>query len=827
MSALLSDLRYALRSLKRRPLPTLGAAVTLALGIAATSGVFSLANWLALRPLPGVGDQGGVVIADFHAERGGGVSYPNLEDLRQRLRAFSGLAAFKEAVPLVMRVEADLPRYLRGTLVSADYFSVLGVRMARGRWFTRAEEAASSGTLVTVISDGLWKTVFAADANVVGRTFTLNGLPATVVGVAPRGFHGVNLVGDQDIWVPGSALLALGHFPGDAQSILGTRRMNVFGELVGRLATGATFEQARAQLRETSTALAEVYPQENATWRKAPPSVHRADGVASAARGYVQHVLPVLMEVAGLVLLLAWANVANLFLFRGLVRQGEVTVRRALGGSSGHLIRSQIIESFLVSALAGILGLMLSVWLTSLFHGIALPGSNPMAGNQDIGQVRLDWRVIGFTEIVAVLTGLGLGALAGIVSFPHQLYEGLRAPNATASAGRGRIRGTLVVGQLAVSVALLVTTLLLVASVRNLARIPVGFDAERVTAFAMWPAYSGYSRDQSHALLSDAVSQVRSIQGVEQASLTAYTPFSVSIRDGVQQRGAEASDPLVPTVSAWVGPGYFQVMGITLLGGRGFTDDEVFLSARPGSEGVGIISASQAIKLFGTIEVVGRVVQNQRGDAAYRIIGVVQDSRWGGLLAGSEASPFYQPLPAFAEGGSILVRSDLPTRELRRAVERAVAVVAPSVPVFDVERLTDKVTRSVSEPRLLAKAALSFTLLAVVLAGVGLYVVMAFAVAERTREMGIRIAMGAQAGQIVAMVVGKALRLGSVALAAGLAGALGLSRLVASRLYGVSALDPAAYGLAAAVLLVLVLIASAVPARRATKADPIAALRAE
>jgi putative ABC transport system permease protein len=822
---MIHDLRYALRALRNRPMFTLVAVATLALGIGVTAAVFTLANGLVLRQLPGVTNQDRVAIVESGGPNAG-VSYPDLDDLQARMRGFSSLAGLTGTIPVVLQVDAEPPHLVSGTLVSSDYFSVLGVRMAKGRPFTKGEEATGADALVAVISNRVWRTVFGSDSGVVGRSVTVNGLNALVTGVAPPGFRGIERLGDLDVWLPATAQWAVGHFPNDLPTPLHTRSQKIFDQLVGRLAPGVTIGQVEAQLQSVSATLAQQFPEENERWREAPLTIHAADGVPGAAREYVRRILTILMGVAALVLALACANVTNLLLSRGVTRRGEVAVRRALGGSRGRLIGTQLMECLLLSAAAGAVGLVLAVSLASLFRGMTLPGSTPWLPDAGIRHFSLDWRVIGFTELVALLAGIVAGILPSVISTRVNLAQSLKGAGTTGVIGRGRLRGSLVAVQLAISVALLVTALLLVRTVRNLGSVPIGFDAHRVVAFTVWPPYSGFSRQESHGVLERAVSHIRSIPGVESAALTAYTPFSLAIGDGVQRKGATSSDPVAPAVSAWVGPGYFQTMGISLLVGRGFAEDEAFVPATRSSDGLAVISASQARTLFATVNVVGQAVTSEAG-FSYRVIGVARDTRWSSLLSESEPAPLYQPLFSFVEGGTILVRSRLPLSQLQPAVERAVATVAPSVPVFNGERLSDKIARSVAEQRLFAKTLSAFTLLAVTLAGIGLYAVIAFSVAERTREMGIRMALGARAGEVVAMVVGRAVKLGVASLVLGIAGAVGLSRVVASQLYGVSPLDVASYLVAVGILLVVVLVASAVPARRATEVDPVVALQAE
>lgn len=826
MEVLLADLRHTLRLLRRSPGFTAAAALTLALGLGASSAVFSVANWLALRPVPGVEDQRHLTTLALPPR--GGVSYPNLADLRERIGAFSGLAGFSGTVPIVTHREGQTPRYLRGAMVSSQYFSVLGARLTVGRWFTPDEEMVAASGLVAVISHRLWSSMFGADTGALGGSLALNGVRAVVIGVAARGFHGAELHSDQDVWVPASAMAALAHLPGDLSGVMLSRGWSVFGQLVGRLAPEATLEQAQAQVGAAAAALVEMYPEENEQWKETPPRALRFSGVPPAARDGVRRVLILLAAVTALVVVIACTNVANLLLFRGVARRGEMAVRRALGGSVAQLIRSQLIEALVIAGTAGVAGLVVGMWITDLLRGLSLPGMQSLLAQYgDIGEVRPDWRLLVFGLSIALIAGAMVGLVPAIASARVDPMSGLKGTADRGSVRAGRLHDALGAFQVAVSVTLLVGALLLVGTLRNLSRIPIGFEADRVTAFAIWPPYSGYSRERSHTLLSDVLSRVRSIPGVEDAGFTAYPPFTISIGAEPLVAGVVRSDHGVPATSAWVSSGYFRAMGIPLLAGRDFRDDEMFVRVTPNAEGVAILSASHAASLFGTTDAVGRLVSGGNPRGTYRVVGVAQDARWESLTTERWGAPFYQPPPRVVEGGTLLVRSGLGTGPLQAAVQREISALAPSVPVFDVERMSDKVARSVSVQRLLGKVLSTFALLAVTLAGVGLYAVVAFSVAGRTREFGIRIALGAPAKQVLGMVLGQGARLAGVGLAVGLGGAAALSRLVASQLYGLRALELGVYAAASLLVLSLLFLATVIPARRATRVDPMLALRAE
>jgi predicted permease len=823
MDALIHDLRYVVRQLRAKPRFTLAVLATLALGLGANAAVFSLANWVVLRPIPGVHDQGRLLVMEFRDKKTSyiqPVSYPNLADLGAGVHALSGLAGHTIATPVAVQVDNASPRYLHATFISANYFDVLGMRLAAGRPITHDDEVAAAHAPVAVISDRLWKELFGGNAAVVGQSFTIDGARTRIVGVAPAGFRGTERLGDVDIWMPGSARAASPTMARQPMSLDGRGDM-LFSELIGRLAPGATMAGARAQIQTAQHNLMAAYPKVNGRWT--PATVFEGIGIPTQKREAVRHAMVLLGGIAGIVLLIACANVANLFLFRSMGRRTEWAVRKALGAPLGRLIRLQLTEALVLASLAAVPAVLLAVWLTGLFRGNVMPGLGA------IEHIQLDWRVLAFTGAIALVTGIVSGLAPALASLRTDTVTNLKAGAAGVSRGAGWARGALATCQLAMSLSLLVVTFLLVGTVRNLHAVDVGFDADSVTTFAINPSLSGYSRGASLTVLQQSLQRIKSIPGVETVALSPAAPF-MDVPIGRARVGdAAPTDSGIPATSMWVSADYFRALGIPLLGGRTFQENETFGPFMRVEHPVAILSRTLARRLFGNVNPVGRTVAAAFTGPPARVVGVVDDSRWGSLVDEGLGPMQYYPIPnvVASTGAVMLVRSSLPVSALRTAVQHTVSEVAPSVPIFDSMRLRQRVDNSMSEERLLARLLTAFTLLAVLLAIVGLYAVIAFAVAERTRELGIRIALGARSAQILTMIVRRGALLGGIGVVAGLAGAAGLSRLVESQLFGMSALEPGVYALAAALLLALVVVASIIPARHATRVDPVTALRSE
>lgn len=822
MDALLADLRYVVRQLRTRPRFTLAVLVTIALGIGANVAVFSLANWVVLRPVLGVSGQERLVVIesrrDDELQSILPVSYPNLRDLATSTPGLDGLAGATDPLPAAIYRDGGEPRYLRVTYTSSNYFDVLGTRLAEGRAYTSEEELAASSAPVAVISDQLRRQAFGEDAVAIGRAITVNGRRATIVGVAPAGFRGIDRLGDADIWMPATAMVRPGS---GGHPSLDDRRSVVFYRLIGRLAPGTTVEQLRTRIGAVAANLVKSYPEANARWT--PPTVSEGIGVPTQERDAVRRTMLLLAGIAGIVLLVTCANVANLFLFRGMGRRTEWAVRRALGASAGRLIRLQLAESLVLSFIAAIPAVLIALWLTSLFRGKVMPGLG------EIDTIGIDWRVLAFAGLIALMTGFVSGLVPAVAALRADAAVDIKAGAAGVSRRSGSLRALLASGQLALALSLLVTAFLLVGTVRNLRAVDVGFDADSVTSFTINPMLSGYSRDASLGVIRESLRRIQAIPGVDEAALSPVAPFMSTVIGRAKTGEAAPNDTGIAATSAWVSAEYFRALGIPLLEGRTFDESEEFFSIGKPRQPVAIVSRTLARRLFGDTDPLGRTVAPAFGGPPARVIGVVDDSRWGSLVDEGLGPMQYYPIPdaVVVSGATFIVRSSLAPSTLRAAVQRAVNESAPSVPLFDAMRLRQRVDQTMSEQRLLAQLLGSFSLLAVVLATVGLYSVIAFSVAERTKELGIRMALGARSEQILAMVVRRGALLGACGVAFGIAGALALSRLVSSQLFGVSSAEPLIYSLSAVLLFALVLIASLIPARQATRLDPVAALRTE
>lgn len=821
MSTFLQDLRYAARALRRSPGFALVAVLTLALGIGANTTIFNIANWVLLRPIPGIADPEELAVVQFQKDDGNstGISYPNLVDLREAAPALSGLVG---SAPASLQVSAENaePLSLFGEAVTGGYFRVLGVRPQHGRWFLPEELGPGSEARVAVISDRLWHSFFEADPGVVGRTLRLNGSTFTIVGVAPKGFHGTERLGDTDVWLPGPTYPVVRHMSG---LMLDDRGAGMFMNVVGRLRPGASLELAQEQLQLAMRRLVEGYPEANDIYGEYRPTVFSGIGIPIFLREQIGGTMRLLMGIVALVLLIACANVANLLIFRGVRRRGETAVRRALGASWNRLLRQSLVEGVLLALLGGAGGVLVAIWLTDLFRGFSLLGLPPLE------EVGVDWRVLGFALLVSIATGIFFGIVPAAMAQREDLVSNLKESSRTETGRGARLRGALTVVQLTASMALLVGALLLARTLHNLSRVDLGFDAEEVLTFSVNPEPQGYSPEQVRALRDRLLDRVGEIPGIESVSLIADAPFS-RISTGIRVRaggGDAAREPLDPNV-LWIAPDYFTTLGIPLLAGRDFTRAEYNASPESAPDGV-VISRNLAIRLFGEENPLGkRVIEDAyEGPVTYQVIGVAADTRTTGLRNAPDPL-VYRPLAAaWNDRVAIMVRSARPDAETETAVREAVSEIDSSLPFFRVETLSESVRGYMAEERLFSRMIGLLALLAAVLAGVGLYSVIAYSVAQRTREIGIRMALGAESGRVVGLVAREAGGLVIAGAVIGTAAAAGFSRLLESRLFGVEPLDPAIYFVAGILFLLVTLAASTIPARAATRVDPMVALRAE
>ncbi|MCA1817263.1 MAG: ABC transporter permease [Acidobacteria bacterium] len=842
MRTLWQDLRYGARTMIQTPGFTLVAVVSLALGIGANTSIFSFVNAVLLK-LPAVSDPARLVYV-FSGNRStpyNVASYPDYVDLRDRNRSFAGLAAFS---PIgVSMTEAGEPDSVSGLIVAGNYFDLLGVRAERGRTFQPEEDKIGAAAPVVVISHALWRSRFGGDESVVGRKLLLNGQPFTVIGVAPAGFDGAQVGRTNDIYVP-MAMQAVvrpprGGYSGEMNPDLLSKRGPRWLDMVGRLKPGVTPAQAQVEMSALAAQLAAAYPDTNKDVTAAVTPMSQGD---PGERGRLVSVATLLLAVVGLVLLIACANVANLLLARAAGRRKEISIRLALGASRARLVRQLLTESVLLSVAGGALGLLIAFWLAD-----ALKMYSPPANLFDVAfDFSLDRSVLAFTLVLSVLTGVVFGIAPALASSRPDLVAALKdetvlvAGQGSAFARRFSLRNLLVVAQVALSLVLLVGAGLFLRSLRSAQRIDLGFEPEDVMTMPLQINLLRYTKAQGQDFYRRVLERVEAIPGVESATMTRTPPLSGASRqssvivEGQQQSPDRVSSSETTgggavevsentTLSSPVARRYFETLKIPLLRGRDFGEAD-----REGAPGVAVVNETFVARYLGGQDPVGRRISLSGEKGPWlEIVGLVRDGKY--VTVGEEPAPFvYQPLAQRHETGmTLLVRtSGDPARFVSQVRER-VHSVEPNLPLNASRTMTELLAMSLFPARMGAILLGCFGLLALLLASVGLYGVMSYSVSRRTREIGIRMALGAESGSVLRLVLREGMTLVAVGVAVGLVAALAATRLLAGFLYGVSTTDPAAFAAVAALLALVALVASLIPARRAARIDPMVALRYE
>ena len=789
---ILQDLRYAARSLARSPGFTLVAVATLALGIGANTAVFSIVRGVLLAPLP-YAEPSRVVVS--------GTSLPDFDDLRRQTTSFASSAVY--ASNLYNIGVGDETRQRLGGVVSSDFFAVVrGSAPLAGRALGPSDATAP----VAVLSESFAKQLFPSAAAAVGETLRLGGRPFTIVGVMPEDFE---LPRRQfEFWVP------LEHELGRTPAQMENRSLRIF-RLLARLKPGVSLAAARAETETLSKRLQVQYPDTNKDFA--------FDLVALPERvvGAIRPVLWMLFAAVGLVLLIASANVANLLLARGAARSRELAIRSALGAGRGRLIRQLLTESLALSLAGAALGALLGAWAVSALPLVA-PDDLPR-----LSEIRLDPLVLLFTLAAGMATGLVFGIAPALQATRQSLSGAASDASRGSSTRHGRLRGGLVVVEVALAVVVLVGAGLLGRSLQRRLTVEKGFRPEGVTTFNLNVFELGDDAATRARATADVVRRIGALPGVASAGAGSALPPKTAQRgtqfDVEGRTFAESEDRSAYFVAAT--PGLFSTLRTRILAGREFTDAD-----RADAPPVAVVSRSLARRLFPDGSAVGRRLRvlNPDDKGAWReIVGVVEDVRYSGLEDPGESSiytPFAQTPFLWAY---VFVRSDVPASALGRSIAEAVRRVHPTLVAAEIRPMEGIVSESVAGSRFQAALLSSFAALALLLSALGLYGLVSYGAALRRREIGIRIALGARGGQIFGLVTGGGVKLVLLGLAIGSAAALGATRLLESLLFEVRPTDPATYAGIAAVMLASGVIAGAVPARRATKIDPIEALRAE
>jgi len=821
MQTLLQDLRYGARMLLKKPGFTLIAVITLALGIGANTAIFSVVNAVLLRPLPYDEADRLVHLRERHPQyEEMSISYPNFTDWRARNRVFESIGVYNFGSYNL--TGGGEPERLQAAQGSADLFAALRVRAALGRVFTN-EEDKPGGAPVVVLSHDLWQRRFGGDPNILNQSLTLNDRPYTVIGVLPPTFRIERRVA---LWVPVGQLSAQPSWQerGNHPGLRG----------VARLKAGVTLEQARADLDAIAAQLEEQYPNSNK---------HVRTRIIPLLENYVRDVrqaLWILLGAVGLVLLIACANVANLLLARAATRQREMAVRAALGARPWRVVRQMLTESLLLAVVGGAMGLLLAQWGVELILAF---GKDSIPRADEIG---LDNRVLVFTLAVSALTGVIFGLAPALQSSRADVQEALKETTRGATGGRHRLRQALVVAEVALTLVLLIGAGLLIRSFYRLQQVNPGFVDEHVLSFSVSLPERKYPDERQWLDFHQQVAQkLRALPGVGEVSVTSRVPMSENDwQSGFRIAGQPSPPPgQGPSMEITVaGPDYFRALGIPLLRGRYFTeqDNRSNLSGerlrgldqrqrvRAGLKTI-IIDEEFARRHWPNEDPLGKqILWGGPNDPPLTIVGVVGRVK---LYRPDEPAGFVQSYLPFLEMPdnhmSFVVKTTLDPEQMIAAARQQVQAVDPSQPIYDAKTLTQLRAESIAPQRLNLSLLGSFAVVAVALAVVGIYGVMSYAVEQRTREIGLRVALGAQTRDVLRLVVGQAMRLALIGVALGLVGAVALTRLMANLLFGVGATDPGTFTVVALLLASVALMACWFPARRAAKVDPMVALRCE
>jgi putative ABC transport system permease protein len=810
IDTLRQDLRYGCRLLRKSPGFTLVVITTLGLGIGANTAMFSVVNSVLLRPLPYPKPEQLVSVFEANARQGvksNGCSYPDLKEIRE-----SGIFA---AVAGVQRHDLTLtgvgdPTVVATVVVTPEAFSLLNVSPIAGRYLLPGDETKGAAPVV-VLSEGLWRSRFGADPKLIGQGIRLDQQSFTVVGIMPAGFRVPSFGPQQEIWIPIAQDPLFGSWI--------PRRGGHWLRVLARLKPGETPANVQPQLDAIGRRLQAEFPDQNGGWdvRSAP--------LQTVVVGEIRTPLLVLLGAVALVLLLACVNVANLLLARATFRAREVALRQAFGAARGRIIRQFLTESALLALMGATLGVALA-WFSTHALASLLPADAPASR-----PVEVDGWVLAFALLISVAAMIAFGLAPALLTSKSDVQSNLREGSAQSGSDRGRLRlRTFLTGaEIALAMVLVVGAALLVQSLRRMTAIDPGFTVAHVTkAMVSLPRYE-YKTPQQWATFSDAL--LRRLQGqpgMKDSAIAVPLPLA----DGFVNLGFTiAGDaPLPPGVLqsadyASVTPGYFGLMGIPLVRGRVFTADDSMSSPR-----VAVISESLARRYFGNDNPLGRKLVfgfPPDSDQTREIVGVVGDVRDAGLT--QEPGPMmYVP---FAQapfwGGEVVVKSTLPPSTVVAAIRQSVASIDKDLPVTDVETMPGVLEASTAQPRFRTWLLTAFGIVALLLAAAGVYGVVSYSVASRTKEFGVRASLGATPRALGKMVLAEGLALAAAGLGAGLAAALGLARFLKSQLYAVGAYDPITFIISMAVLLGVAIVACYLPARRAMKVDPMVALRCE
>jgi predicted permease len=819
LETLAQDIRFGLRMLRRSPGFTAIAILTLGLGIGVNTAIFSMVNSFLLRPLP-VKDAEQITVLAMQLKKGSlqtSFSYPELQDLQaQSSSVFSDVIATELSeggVTFNGKTEPMIVSY-----VSGNFFTALGVQPLLGRYILPSEGSATTLNPVIVLGYSFWQTRFGGDPNIVGKSVLYDGHPVTVIGIAPKEFHGLYTIADMQGYLPLGMQQVDSSYPPDFPTNRGNRNLLVYARLAPKTALG----QAQSALNVIADRLAQQNPktEEGLSISVFPERFSRPE--PDPDQGLLK-VATLFLILAALVLVLACVNIANFLLVRATARQREMAIRTALGGTRLRLIRQLLTESVLLALCGGFAGVLFGLAGSNALSSIHLGTTLPV-----LLDFHLDWRVFGYAFAAALMTGLIVGIVPALRASRRGVIDAIRDGGRTMTSTRSRLRTALVIVQVGGSLMLLIVAGLMMRSLGYAQRSDLGFDPRHVLNLTLDPNDIGYSKQQGLQFYKQLIERVETMPGVESASVAFSVPMGYyGNYDWVEVPGYQVphgeAQPLIGM--NYVTPDYFRTMSVPLLEGRTFTEADV-----ENSQWVAIVNEKMAKKFWPNQSAIGHEFREASiHDHSLRVIGVVKDSRTAGML-GPIREYFYAPFAQqYSSLATLQVRTTFAPETMTASIREQIASLAPSMPVFDVHTMLQGLYTINGLLLFQLAAALAGILgaLGLILGLVGVFGVISFTVSQRTNEIGIRMAMGATQGSILRMILRQGMWIVSAGLFSGIALALAISRLVGNFISGVSPYDPLTYISVSAALCGVALLACYVPARRATRVDPTVALRYE
>jgi predicted permease len=810
------DVSYAIRGLMKRPGFVAVAVITLALGIGANTAIFSLVNAVLLSSLP-VDHPSQIVSVALRGKDDAmsAFSFPNFRDYRDRNDVLSGLLVYR-FVPLSLSRSGANER-VWGFEVSGNYFDVLGVNAIKGRTFHEDEDKTPLANPVAVLSYDSWQKRFGGDPEIIGKDVLLNNYQFKVIGVTPAGFKGTELIYTPEVWLTSSMMKWVE--PGaDWREDRTTR--NFFAN--GRLKPGVSARQAEASLNLLAQQLGKEYPDTNEgqSVKVVPPGFVLPD-----LRGAVVSFTWILMAAVALVLIVTCTNLAGLMLARATDRKREIAIRLAMGANRMRLIRQLLTESVLLSLIGGVAGVMLAFWIVDVLLAFKPPIDFPLAMD-----VKIDWHVLVFSLGVSLFAGAIFGLAPALQATRPGLSQALRETSAQGGAARTRLRSVLVVAQIAISLVVLIAAGLVVRTLQRLQTMNPGFNPQNALTMSFDLGLQGYDEQRGQQFYRQLAERVQSLPGVKSAAVSSYIPLSLNFNSRnifIEGLPAERGENVPTAMNGSAGPRFIETMGTPLLQGREFTDQD-----QAKSEQVAIVNETFVRRLMPNVSTTAEAVGKRFAFGAatgpfMRIVGVVKDGKYFSITEDQRSFVWTPMAQDYNSSGILTVRTEGNPEALLGAVRKQVQTIDPNLPLFDVKTLTEHMRFALFPPRIAATVLGVFGLVALLLSAIGIYGITSYTVAQRTHELGIRLALGAQRKDVLKLVLSHGLKLTLIGAALGLVGAYLATRAITSVLYGVSATDPLTFLFVSSLLVGVALLASYVPSRRATKVDPLIALRNE